>query len=118
MFARLLRPPRSSCFLFGPRGTGKSTWIGRHYAGARLYDLLNTTDALRLAREPATLFREVEALPAGEWVVIDEVQRVPELLNEVHRLRRCGTRCTTGAPTTGWRWTCCARPAPASWPWR
>ena len=86
MFARLLRRPGSSCFLFGPRGTGKSTWIARHFAGARLYDLLNTTEALRLAREPATLFREVEGLSAGAWVVIDEVQRVPELLNEVHRL--------------------------------
>ena len=86
VFARLLRAPRSSCFLFGPRGTGKSTWIGRHFADARLYDLLNTTEALRLAREPGALFREVETLPAGEWVVIDEVQRVPELLNEVHRL--------------------------------
>ena len=86
VFARLLRRPRSSCFLFGPRGTGKSTWIAHHFAGARLYDLLNTTEALRLAREPATLFREVEGLSAGDWVVIDEVQRVPELLDEVHRL--------------------------------
>lgn len=86
MFARLLRRPRSSCFLFGPRGTGKSTWIAHHFAGAPLYDLLNTTEALRLAREPAALFREVEGLSPGAWVVIDEVQRVPELLNEVHRL--------------------------------
>lgn len=86
VFARLLRRPRSSCFLFGPRGTGKSTWIAHHFAGAPLYDLLNTTEALRLAREPAALFREVEGLSAGDWVVIDEVQRVPELLNEVHRL--------------------------------
>ena len=86
MFARLLRRPRASCFLFGPRGTGKSTWIERHFAGARIYDLLNTSEALRLAREPATLFREVEGLAPGTWVVIDEVQRVPELLDEVHRL--------------------------------
>ena len=86
MFARMLRRPRTSCFLFGPRGTGKSTWIGRHFAGARLYDLLDTTEALRLAREPATLFREAATLSAGDWVVIDEVQRVPDLLDEVHRL--------------------------------
>ena len=86
MFARLLRRPRSSCFLFGPRGTGKSTWIGRHFADARLYDLLNTTEALRLAREPGALFREAAGLAAGDWVVLDEVQRVPDLLNEVHRL--------------------------------
>ena len=86
MFARLLRRPRSSCFLFGPRGTGKSTWIGQHFAGARIYDLLDTSEALRLAREPATLFREVEGFAPGTWVVIDEVQRVPDLLDEVHRL--------------------------------
>ncbi len=86
MIARLLKRARSSCFLFGPRGTGKSTWIGQHFAGARIYDLLDTGEALRLAREPATLFRETEGLPPREWVVIDEVQRVPELLNEVHRL--------------------------------
>lgn len=55
MFARMLRRPRSSCFLFGPRGVGKSTWIGRHFADAPLYDLLNTTEALRLTREPATV---------------------------------------------------------------
>ena len=86
MFARLLRRPRASCFLFGPRGTGKSTWIGQHFAGARIYDLLDTSEALRLAREPATLFREVEGFAPGTWVVIDEVQRVPDLLDEVHRL--------------------------------
>ncbi|MDD9988844.1 MAG: AAA family ATPase [Spirochaetaceae bacterium] len=86
MFARLLRRPRASCFLFGPRGTGKSTWIGQHFAGARIYDLLDTSEALRLAREPATLFREVEGFAPGTWVVIDEVQRVPALLDEVHRL--------------------------------
>lgn len=86
MFARLQRRPRASCFLFGPRGTGKSTWIGQHFAGARIYDLLDTSEALRLAREPATLFREVEGFAPGTWVVIDEVQRVPDLLDEVHRL--------------------------------
>ena len=67
-------------------GTGKSTWIGQHFAGARIYDLLDTSEALRLAREPATLFREVEGFAPGTWVVIDEVQRVPALLDEVHRL--------------------------------
>ncbi len=86
MIARLLQHPRTSCFLFGPRGTGKSTWIGQHFADARTYDLLDTSEALRLAREPATLFREVEGLASGTWVVIDEIQRVPDLLDEVHRL--------------------------------
>jgi uncharacterized protein len=73
-------------FLFGPRGTGKSTWIRQHFASAVLYDLLDTAEALRLSREPHHLFREVEGQPAGTWVVLDEVQKVPDLLNEVHRL--------------------------------
>ena len=86
MFARLLQPLDSSFFLFGPRGTGKSTWIGQHFSQATVYDLLSTTESLRLSRDPGMLYREVESLPAGTWVVIDEVQKVPSLLDEVHRL--------------------------------
>jgi uncharacterized protein len=86
MYARQLQPPAGSFFLFGPRGTGKSTWIRQHFPRARCYDLLNTTESLRLAREPRLLYREVESLPTGEWVVIDEIQKVPALLDEVHGL--------------------------------
>ena len=73
-------------FLFGPRGTGKSTWIRQHFQGAVVYDLLDTAEALRLSRDPNALYREVHSLAPGTWVVVDEVQKVPELLNEVHRL--------------------------------
>jgi predicted AAA+ superfamily ATPase len=73
-------------FLFGPRGTGKSTWIRQQFATAVLYDLLDTAEVLRLSREPYLLYREVQDLAPGTWVVLDEVQKVPELLNEVHRL--------------------------------
>jgi predicted AAA+ superfamily ATPase len=86
MFARSLKPGSQSLFLFGPRGTGKSTWIRQHFGDAVLYDLLDTAEVLRLSREPHLLFREVEGQPAGTWVVLDEVQKVPDLLNEVHRL--------------------------------
>ena len=86
MYARRLLPPSASFFLFGPRGTGKSTWIASNFAGTPTYDLLNTREALRLSRDPEALYREVEGLPAGTWVVIDEVQKVPDLLDEVHRL--------------------------------
>ena len=86
MLARRLQPPAGSFFLFGPRGTGKSTWIASHFADAPTYDLLDRRESLRLSREPAALFRETEDLPAGSWVVIDEVQKVPEVLDEVHRL--------------------------------
>lgn len=86
MFTRLLDPPNSSIFLFGPRGTGKSTWIRQHFHDATIYDLLDTAEALRLSKAPSTLFRETETLAPGSWVVIDEVQKVPTLLDEVHRL--------------------------------
>jgi len=81
----MTRPARSF-FLFGPRGTGKSTWLRQAMPGARWYDLLHSDVYLRLLADPSEFRREVEALPPGTWVVVDEVQRVPALLNEVHAL--------------------------------
>lgn len=86
MLTRLLKKPTISFFLFGPRATGKSTWIKQHFPDAIYYDLLNTREKLRLSRDPGLLFRETETQPPGTWVVIDEVQKVPGLLDEVHRL--------------------------------
>ena len=86
MYTRLLPTPTRSVFLFGPRGTGKSTWIRDRFPGATTYDLLDTGEALRLSKDPSALYRELAALPAGDWAVIDEVQKVPGLLDEVHRL--------------------------------
>ena len=86
MYARLLPTPTSSVFLFGPRGTGKTTWIRDRFPTAATYDLLDTREALRLSKAPGDLYRELVTLPPGSWAVIDEVQKVPELLNEVHRL--------------------------------
>ncbi|MBI5529048.1 MAG: ATP-binding protein [Deltaproteobacteria bacterium] len=73
-------------FLFGPRGTGKSTWIGQRFPEARTYDLLDLETFARLQRNPSTLFHDTSTLPEGSWVVIDEVQKIPPLLDEVHRL--------------------------------
>ena len=86
MYARLLSTPTRSVFLFGPRGTGKSTWIRDRFPGAATYDLLDTGEALRLSKDPHALYRELATLSADDWAVIDEVQKVPELLDEVHRL--------------------------------
>ena len=86
MYARLLPAPTGSVFLFGPRGTGKTTWIRDRFPGAATYDLLDTREALRLSKIPGDLYPELVALPSGSWAVIDEVQKVPELLDEVHRL--------------------------------
>jgi len=71
-----------SCFLFGPRQTGKSTLIREQLAGCMVYDLLDRSLFLRLSRNPA-LMREA-LTPEISLVVIDEIQKLPELLNEVH----------------------------------
>ncbi len=86
MYARLATLPDHSFFLFGPRATGKTTWL-RHYLGDALwFNLLLDEDYLPLLGS-SSLFRErVEAHPPGSWVVVDEVQRLPGLLNEVHDL--------------------------------
>ncbi|MDX2051972.1 MAG: AAA family ATPase [Polyangiaceae bacterium] len=87
MFPRVLAPPKKTFFLFGPRGTGKSTWLGQHFSNAAVaIDLLNSTTYLRLLTKPDDLAVLTAHLPPGSWVVIDEVQRVPELLTEVHAL--------------------------------
>lgn len=86
MYKRLLKKPNRSSFIFGPRGTGKSTWIQAHFSEAIRYDLLNTSEYLRLEKQPGLLYQEVNSLPANSWVVIDEVQKIPLILDEVHRL--------------------------------
>ena len=86
MYTRLLPTPTRSILLFGPRGTGKSTWIRDRFPDTVTYDLLDTGEALRLSKDPRSLYRELATLPSGSWAVIDEVQKVPELLDEVHRL--------------------------------
>jgi predicted AAA+ superfamily ATPase len=83
---RLLEPPRQSFFLFGPRGTGKSRWIAARLAdAAATFDLLDEALRLELLSDPGALARKLEPLQPGDWVVIDEVQRAPVLLNTVHR---------------------------------
>ena len=71
-----------SCFLFGPRQTGKSTLVRQQLAGLPTYNLLDQALFVRLSRQPG-LIREA-LTPETEVVVIDEIQRLPELLNEVH----------------------------------
>jgi predicted AAA+ superfamily ATPase len=86
MFARWLEPPARSFFLFGPRGTGKTTWLRQCLPDALWFDLLRTHTVLALSRQPESFRQEVRARPRGSWVVVDEVQRLPALLNEVHAL--------------------------------
>ncbi|MBN2342361.1 MAG: ATP-binding protein [Deltaproteobacteria bacterium] len=72
---------KKSCFLFGPRQTGKSMLMRHVLPQARVYNLLRSDLFLRLSANPSQLRQEVQP---GELVIIDEIQRIPELLNEVH----------------------------------
>lgn len=77
---------KKSFFLFGPRATGKSTLIWRQLADkAFVIDLLDSRIFLKLSQAPYELESIIAASPE-KIVVIDEIQRIPELLNEVHRL--------------------------------
>jgi len=84
-YRRLLTPPPGSFFLLGVRGAGKSTWARESFAGAHVIDLLDEARFHALAANPAAFADEVRARPARQVVVVDEVQRLPALLNEVHR---------------------------------
>jgi predicted AAA+ superfamily ATPase len=86
MYARELALPDRSFFLFGPRGTGKTTWLRTVLPDAHWVNLLVDRVLVRLVRDPERFAQEVEALPAGSWVVVDEVQKLPALLNEVQDL--------------------------------
>jgi predicted AAA+ superfamily ATPase len=73
-----------SAFLFGPRGTGKSTLIRNTYPDARYYDLLQEQTYLRLMRDPSVLAQENPS--PSQLIIIDEVQKLPKILDEVQRL--------------------------------
>ena len=85
MYPRIISPSRQSFFLFGPRGVGKTAWLHRQFRDALFFDLLDHQVYTELLAAPQRLG---DRIPHGHrnWVVVDEVQRVPELLNEVHRL--------------------------------
>lgn len=82
-------PGKQSAFLWGARQTGRSSYLKQHYPQATYYDLLNTSEVMRFAREPSLLYEEISALSKEKLqhpIIIDEIQKVPDLLNEVHRL--------------------------------
>lgn len=82
-------PRGQSAFLWGPRKTGKTTYLAHAFPDSRRYDLLQTDLFLTLMKEPHRLREEVAALDAralARPIIIDEVQKVPALLDEVHWL--------------------------------
>ncbi|MXW09636.1 MAG: ATP-binding protein [Gammaproteobacteria bacterium] len=92
MYSRTLDlelPRGQSAFLWGPRKTGKSTLLRQRFPLSARFDLLDTRLMLELTRAPWTLAERIRALGAeqrGRPILIDEVQKVPALLDEVHRL--------------------------------
>jgi len=85
MYSRLIKPPKKSFFLFGPRSTGKTTWVKKTFPKAVYIDLLEAELFNDLLANPQRLENFIPK-DFRNWVIIDEVQRIPELLNEIHRL--------------------------------
>jgi len=98
---RLLRVPNRSFFLFGPRGVGKSTWLEKTMGDALFFDLLDSSLYLELSQNPMNLEALAGNIPEGSWIVIDEIQKIPTLLDEVHRLME----------KKRWRFTLCGSSA-------
>lgn len=93
MYTRnIILPKKTSFFLFGPRATGKTTLIKSRFPNAIYIDLLDDQKYQRLLAHPEHL---IDLVPKDnkEFIIIDEVQRVPNLLNEVHRLIENNMRC-------------------------
>lgn len=86
MYQRLLKPShKHSYFLFGPRGTGKTLWVKTNYPNSIYLDLLEASLFNDLLAYPDHLENYI---PTGfrDFIIIDEIQRIPPLLNEIHRL--------------------------------
>jgi predicted AAA+ superfamily ATPase len=93
MIYRKLEAPDRSFFLFGPRQTGKSTWLNQlGLPDAWMVNLLHNDTYFRYLRDPAQFRREAQAKIANgtRWIILDEVQRIPALLDEVHGLIESG----------------------------
>ncbi|MDE0668519.1 MAG: DUF4143 domain-containing protein [bacterium] len=86
LYTRLAQLPDQSFFLLGMRGVGKSTWVRQALPEARRFDLLDAALFTDLLADPALFGRLASSAEPGDWIVVDEVQRIPDLLNEVHRL--------------------------------
>ncbi len=84
--SRFFKAPPGSFFLFGPRGTGKTTWLRQAFPHGLFLDLLQPDLARELAARPERLRDLVQGSASDSPVILDEVQRIPELLNLVHAL--------------------------------
>ena len=85
-YTRLAQVPDRSFFLLGMRGVGKSTWARQVLPDAQRLDLLDEALFTDLLADPSLFRQLLSGVGPGEWVVVDEVQRIPSLLNGVHRM--------------------------------
>ena len=83
---RIFIPSKRSFFLFGPRGTGKSMWIKKNYPDSLYIDFLRSDYYRLYSSNPEYLIKLVNANPDKKVVVLDEIQKVPEVLSVVHSL--------------------------------
>ena len=86
MYQRFFKAPKQSFFLIGPRGTGKSTWLKHKYPNAYWIDLLDPETFRLFSARPESLEAILKENPRHKIVVIDEIQKVPEILDVIHRL--------------------------------
>ncbi|MBI4712959.1 MAG: ATP-binding protein [Planctomycetes bacterium] len=86
MIPRTFNPPEDSFFLFGPRGTGKTTLLRQNYPDALWIDLLEPDIFRSYSAYPERLREIILANPNKKITVIDEIQKIPELLNVIHAL--------------------------------
>ena len=83
---RYFQGPESSYFLFGPRGTGKTTWLKMNCKNELIIDLLEPSLYRRFKAKPERLREVIEGNPEKKIVILDEIQKVPELLDVVHSI--------------------------------
>ena len=83
-YLRLPEKPKQSFFLWGPRQTGKTTLLKACYPDALRIDLLKTDELMRYIKAPSLLREEVAALSHDRLIVVDEIQKAPVLLDEIH----------------------------------
>src|SRR4051794_2564936 len=81
---RVFHLPSKTFLLLGPRGTGKSTLIRKAIKIDLEINLLKSDQFLPLSQNPSLLQNKVKSLKAGSWVFVDEVQKIPALLDEIH----------------------------------
>lgn len=83
---RTLKSAKDTFFLFGPRATGKTTWLKEQVKPDFFIDLLKSKEYLRFSKHPEILSELIDANPNWKSVVIDEIQKIPNLLDEIHSI--------------------------------